>query len=128
MRNKRDTDLHDRRNGSANAKLALLENYRIAKAAAEPLLQAKLAERAAVAAAREERRAERERIKTEEQQRLQAEENARLAAIEAEARRESEEREAAEKSRIARVIEDEAARKAERDKRYADRKARQRRA
>jgi len=49
----------------------------------------------------------------------------RQAAIEAVAVAEIEARESAEKARIARVIEDETMRKAERDRRYANRKARQ---
>ena len=86
MLNKRNTDLSDRLNGSAAAKQAQLENFRAARAAAQPLAAAKQAERQAVAAAREERRAERDRLKAAEQARLQAEEDARIAAAEAEAR------------------------------------------
>lgn len=79
----------------------------------------------AIAAAREGRRAERERVKTEERERIRAEAEEREAAIAAAARAEIDAREAAEKNRISRVLEDEAARKAERDRRYANRKARQ---
>ncbi|NOV21331.1 hypothetical protein E5S70_36010, partial [Ensifer adhaerens] len=67
----------------------------------------------------------RERVKNEERERLQAEAAEREAALTAAARAEAEAREAADKNRISRVIEDEAARKAERDRRYANRKARQ---
>lgn len=56
---------------------------------------------------------------------MQAEAAEREAAITAAARAEVEARETADRDRIARVIEDEAARKAERDRRYANRKARQ---
>lgn len=125
MKNLRNNDLSDRRNGSANAKKALLENFRAAKEAAQPHLAARLAERQAIAAAREERAAERERIRLAEQQRIRDEQEALAAEKEKLARAATEEREAAERSRIARVVEDEAARKAERDRRYAARKARQ---
>jgi len=120
----RDNDLSDRRKAATDAKKALLETYRAAKTAAEPTLLAKQAERAAVAEAREQRRAERDRQKIEERERELAEAAERTAAAEAGARAEAEAREAADKQRIARVIEDEAARKAERDRRYANRKAR----
>ena len=124
MKNSRSNDLSDRRGAAADAKAALLKRYRAAKEAAEPTRLARQEERLAVAAAREERRAERERVKREEQERLRAEAAERQAAIEAEARAEIEAREASARNRISRVIEDEAARKAERDRRYANRKAR----
>ncbi len=79
----------------------------------------------AIATAREERRIERDRLKLEEQERTRKEVSERQAAAEAAAIAEIQGREAAEKARIARVIEDDAARKAERDRRYANRKARQ---
>lgn len=120
---KRDNELNDRRKGASDAKAALLEKFRAAQN--DPDREAKQAERLAVATAREERHAERERLKAEEQQRLQRLEAERLAEMEAAARAEAEEREAADKLRISRVIEDEAARKAERDRKYAARKARQ---
>ena len=88
------------------------------------ITEAKQAERVAIAEARDARRAERERVKLEEQTRIAAEAAEREAAIEAAARAEADERDAANKARIARVFEDEAARKAERDRRYAARKAR----
>jgi len=50
---------------------------------------------------------------------------ARQAAVEAAAVTETEARAIAENARIAQVIEDEAVRKANRDRRYANRKARQ---
>ncbi len=121
----RNNDLSDRRSSAADAKAALLQAYRAAKAAAEPTHLARQAERVAIAAAREERRAERERVKIEERERIRAESEEREAAIAAAARAEIDAREAAEKNRISRVLEDEAARKAERDRRYANRKARQ---
>lgn len=121
----RNNELSDRRSSAADAKAALLQAYHAAKAAAEPTQLARQAERVAIAAAREERRAERERVKTEERERIRAEAEEREAAIAAAARAEIDAREAAEKNRISRVLEDEAARKAERDRRYANRKARQ---
>lgn len=125
MRNIRNNELTDRRSAAADAKKALLEAYRTAKEAAGPTELARQAERQAIAAAREERRLNRERVKAEERERAQAEKAEREAAIAAAASAEADAREAAEKSRISRVIEDEAARKAERDRRYANRKARQ---
>ncbi|MBB2750164.1 UNVERIFIED_ORG: FKBP-type peptidyl-prolyl cis-trans isomerase [Rhizobium aethiopicum] len=124
MKNARNNELSDRRGAAAEAKAALLNAYRDAKDKAEPTRLAKQAERQAVAAAREERRAERERVKREERAQAEAAEAERQAAAEAEARADAEAREAADKDRIARVIADEAARKAARDLRYANRKAR----
>ncbi|MCX8997403.1 DUF6481 family protein [Rhizobiaceae bacterium BDR2-2] len=125
MKNARNNELFDRRAASGEAKAALLNAYRAAQTADEPARLARQAERVAVAAAREERRLERERVKRETAERLAAEAAERQAAVAAAARAETEAREAAEKNRIARVVEDEAARKAERDRRYANRKARQ---
>ena len=125
LKNARNNELSDRRTAAADAKIILLNAYRAARDAAGPEQAAKQVERQAVAAAREERRAERDRIKREEQERVHAEAAERQAAIEAAARAETEAREMADKNRISRVIEDEAARKAERDRRYANRKARQ---
>lgn len=125
MKNARNNELSDRRAASADAKAALLKAYSAAKTADDPAKKAKQAERIAIASAREERRLERQRLKLEERQRVEAEAAERQAAAEAEALAESEAREEAEKARIMRVIEDEAARKAERDRRYANRKARQ---
>ncbi|KAA0683267.1 hypothetical protein DTW90_36545 [Neorhizobium sp. P12A] len=125
MKNARNNELSDRRTASADAKTALLNAYRTAKTAAEPTNLARQAERMAIAGAREERRLERERVKLEESERLVAEAAEQQAAMAAAARAETEARDAREKNRIARVVEDEAARKAERDRRYANRKARQ---
>lgn len=124
MKNARNNDLSDRRTAAASAKSALLDAYRAAQTAAEPTRLARQAERAAIAAAREERRLERERVKRDEAERQAAEAAERQAAADAAARAETEAREAAERKRITQVIEDEAARKAERDRRYANRKAR----
>lgn len=125
MKNARNNELSDRRAASADAKTALLAAYRAAISNAEPAKLARQAERAAIASARDDRRNERERLKLEERKRLETEALERQAALEAAAIAETEARGAAEKARIARVIEDEAARKAERDRRYANRKARQ---
>lgn len=125
MKHARNNELSDRRAASNDAKISLLSAYRAAKTAAEPAKVARQAERKAVVAAREERRVERERLKQEERVRVETEAAERQAAAEAEALAAAEAREGAEKARIARVIEDEAARKAERDRRYANRKARQ---
>lgn len=124
MKNARNNDFSDRRIAASEAKSALLNAYRAAKTAAEPAKLARQAERATIAAAREERRIERERTKREEAERRAIEAAERQAAADAEARAEIEAREAAERNRIARVIDDEATRKAERDRRYANRKAR----
>jgi hypothetical protein len=126
LKNIRDNDLSERRKAAAEAKATLLRNYRVAKEAAEPTRLARQEEREAAAKVREELRAARERAKLEEQQRVQAEIVERQAAADAVAAAEVAAREAAENKRISRVVEDEAARKAERDRRYANRKARQR--
>ncbi|WP_371816668.1 hypothetical protein [Paracoccus sp. MC1862] len=84
----------------------------------------------AIAVARDERREERDRIKSEvrerqqEQARAEAEEAAYqdAAAVAARAKIEAREKD---DSLIAQVIKDDAARKADRDRRYANRKARQ---
>jgi hypothetical protein len=121
----RNSEFSDRRSTAADAKKALLQAYRAAEEAAEPTREVKQAERLAIAEARELRRAEREQVKLEEQNRIAAEKAERDAALEAAAKAEIEAREIADKNRITRVLEDEAARKAERDRRYANRKARQ---
>lgn len=125
MKNARNNELTDRRSAAADAKASLLAAYKAAKTAAEPTRLAKQAERTSIVEAREARRAERDRLKLEERIRLETEAAQEQAAAEAEAMAETEARKAAEHARIARVVEDEAARKAERDRRYANRKARQ---
>ena len=125
MKNPRNNELSDRRKTAADAKAALLRAFRAAKEAAEPTRLARQVERQAVASAREGRRAAREHVKTEERERIQAEAAEQEAAIAAAARAEIVARETADQKRISRVVEDEAVRKAERDRRYANRKARQ---
>lgn len=128
MLNTKTNDLSERRGASADAKAALLHAYRAKMAAGDPTRLARQAERRAIAAARDERHAERDRLKREEaeqEQRLvEAKAAERQAAIDAVAQAERERRERV-NGLIARVIKDEAARKAERDRRYANRKARQ---
>jgi hypothetical protein len=126
LKNSKGNELSDRRSAAADAKASLLQRYRAAKEAAEPTRLARQAERLAVAAAREERRAERKRVMLEDQERLRREAAERQAAADAAVNAEVEARRAADRNRVTRVIEDEAARKAERDRRYANRKARQR--
>jgi hypothetical protein len=125
LKNTRNNELADRRSAAADAKASRLQAFHAAKDAAEPTKLGRQAERQTVALAREERRAARERVKTEEMERVRAEAAEKDAAIAAAARAEIDAREAANKNRISRVIADEAARKAERDRRYANRKARQ---
>lgn len=125
LRTVKGNELQDRRSMSADAKAALLEAYKAAKAAAEPDREAKQAERLELAAERDARRAEREQAKLAEKARVEAETIEREAAIASALRAEADARDLADKNRIARVIADEAERKAERDRRYADRKTRQ---
>lgn len=125
LKNARNTDLSDRRSASAEAKATLLAAYRSARTSADPARLARQADRVTMAAAREERRLERERLKRAEAERQISEAAERQAIADATARAEAETRETAERDRITRLLEDEAARKAARDRRYADRKARQ---
>jgi hypothetical protein len=102
LKNARNNELSDRRAAAAGAKTALMDAYRSAKTEAEPTTMARRAERMAIAAAREERRLERERVKLAEPERLATEVAEKLEAVTAEA----EARDTREKSLIARVIED----------------------
>ncbi len=115
-------ELSERRAAAAQAKQQLLKKFEAAPKPDDPDMVAKRAEREAIAAAREARRADRERAAQEDIARkaAEAEAIARAASAEADAR------EADAKNRIARVLVDEAERKAERDRRYAARKAKQR--
>ncbi|AXS39816.1 DUF6481 family protein [Breoghania sp. L-A4] len=124
----------DRRKSADEAKQELLKKFKSAPKADDPEMIAKRQEREAVAAAREERQAERLRLKKEKADRLEAEANA-VAEAEARAKEEAEaalraeadEREAAKKKLIQSVVINEEERKAERDRKYAARKARQKR-
>lgn len=97
-------------------------------ASGEQTRLARQEERRALAVARDERHAERDRLKREkreqEQRRIEAEAAERQAAVDAVARAERERREGLD-GLVARAVKDEALRKAERDRRYANRKARQ---
>jgi hypothetical protein len=126
-------ELNERRTAAAEARKLLLKKFETAPKASDPEMIAKRAEREAIVAAREARKAERERLAAEENERKRAEAEAivKAAAAEAEARAAAtaaaaEALEAEAKNRIARVVMDEAERKAERDRRYAARKAKNR--
>lgn len=117
MKGFKEKSVADRLNAAAAARQAMLEKFKAKVNLDDPALKAKLAERAAIAKAREDRIAERE-----------AQKEAERLAREAEAKRLEEERIAAEKE--ARRIEGEKAlellaeQKAARDARYAARKER----
>jgi hypothetical protein len=115
-------ELSERLTASADAKKLLLKKFDNAPKPTDPEMVAKRAEREAIVAAREIRRAEKERLAQEELARKQAEaeELAAAALAEAEAAKIEANR------HVARVLADEAERKAERDRRYAARKAKQR--
>lgn len=121
----KERNFADRRQAAGDAKKALLEKFKARPAADDPAVQARAAERKAIAEAREKREAERieqKRLAAETEARERAE---REAAAEAAARAESDAKEQAEKDMVARLLADEADRKAKRDARYAARKARQ---
>lgn len=130
MRTAKANDLADRRNAAADAKAALLRAYQVTREAGASTRLARQEELVAIATARDERRKERDRLKSEararqkEQARVEAEAAAyqEAAAVAARARIEAREKS---DSLIAQVIKDDAARKADRDRRYANRKARQ---
>lgn len=121
-------DLTDRRTAAADARAALLQSFRANMTSADPTRLARQEERRQVAAARDARHAERDRLKrakhAQDQQRINSEAAERQAAVDAVAQAERARRESVD-SLIARVVKDEALRKAERDLRYANRKARQ---
>ncbi len=115
-------DFSDRASSAAKAKQALIEKFRARPGPEDPAVQAKVAERLAVAAAREQREQERKLAREAETARKAAEELERLAEV---ARRAAEKTEE-EKARKADLLALEAERKAARDARYAARKARKR--
>ena len=127
MRKTKDNDLADRRSSAAAAKAALLQAYRARHEAAKPTRLAHQEERLALAAANRERQSAREdrEVKEQEQELITAQAAEREASADATARAEVEARASADNP-SSRAIEPEAARKAERDRRYADRRARQR--
>ncbi|MCL4767779.1 MAG: hypothetical protein KJZ80_16245 [Hyphomicrobiaceae bacterium] len=117
MKGFKEKSFAERRGMAASAKSAALQKFRASSSPDNPVMQQRLAERKAIAAAREARRA----AKIAEQERLAAEQAARQAAEEAE-RRAREDREAAEQAELEAMLD--AERKAARDARYAARKAR----
>ncbi len=125
MKNPKGDDFADRRGAAADAKAARLKAHRAALDAAEPTRLARQEERVAVAAARDERSAERERTRLEEQESADAEAAAQAAA-DAAAKTAAETPAKDQNDRKAEVGDNEAAKKAERDRRYAERKARKR--
>jgi hypothetical protein len=126
MKHPKDNDLTERRKASVQAKAALLDAHRAAKAAAEPTRVARREERAAVASARNERRAARDQARHETEARAQAEAARQEAAADDLAKEGAGDLEEAQTDHRPHVVEDEADRKAKRDLRYANRKARQR--
>lgn len=115
-------DLQDRRANAATAKSGLIDAYRAAQAEDAPRLQALREERAAVAAARALRHAERDALKRAEKETKAAE----LAAAKVEAARDAEAEavvaaQQASDAMISQIVLDHAARKAERDLRYLNR-------
>ena len=120
MSTPKDNDFAERRSAALLAKQALLEKFKTKPDENDPAVQAKIAERAERAKARE-LRAEQKRA---ELARKKEEEAARLAAIEAEKAAEELARKAIADERVNRVVADEAERKAARDARYAARKQR----
>lgn len=133
MRQPRENGFSERRKSADEAKLRLLKKFQAAPKPDDPIMVAKRAERAAIVTARDDRRAERARVKRQEAERQAAEAAALVEAeakakaeAEAKVRAEEEERKESQKRLVAQVIANEAERKAKRDQRYAARKARQR--
>ena len=133
MNRLKENGFEERRNSAAKAKMQILKTFKAAPKPDDPIMLAKRAEREAISAAREKRRADREHLKQEAADRQKAEAAALLEAEEkakaeadAKLKSEAEEREASQRRLVNLVISDEAKRKAERDRRYAARKARQR--
>ena len=119
MKPPRGNSFAERQQAAAEAKKRLLQKFEAAPKPDDPEVLAKRAEREALAAAREARRAETERVRKEAAEHRQAEHAAAKAA-------EAEARQAAELEEATRTAALEEERKAERDRRYAARKARKR--
>ena len=115
-------DFNDRATAAAKAKQALIEKFRARPGPDDPAVQAKIAERLAVAAARDKREQERKIAREAEAVRLAAEEAARQVELARKAAEKTQE----ELDRKAALLALEAERKAARDARYAARKARKR--
>jgi hypothetical protein len=128
MRKQNHDDLAGRQRSAADAKAALLQSHRAAKEAAEPTRLVRQEERLSVAAAKDRKQAERARLKAEEQERLKAEAEAAAdeRGIVASATGFVEATEKLQYNRTTSEAEDAAVQKAVRDRRYANRKARQR--
>lgn len=122
----KERNFSDRRQTANEAKKALLEKFKARPSDDDPEVQARRAERQAIAEAREKREAERREQRRLEAEREEREKLERTAAAEAAAKAEAEERAKKEDDLVARLLADEADRKAKRDARYAARKARQR--
>lgn len=110
----------ERASTSLDAKKAMLERFKARPSPDDPAVVARRAERELVAKAREERTAERDRLKRE----TEAREEAERIAFE---KSEKERKEREETERIERELALEAARKSARDARYAARKMAKRR-
>lgn len=121
MKHPKEAGFAARRDASAEAKKQLLKKFAAAPKPDDAQVRARLAEKAAIAAAREARRAERDRLKLEELDRRTAE-----AAAKAQAEAAAAEAAAAAAKALEPAVPTEAERKAERDRRYAARKARKR--
>lgn len=115
-------DFNDRASSAAKARQALIEKFRARPGPDDPAVQAKIAERMAVAAARDVREAERKVAREAEAARLAVEE----AERQAEAARKALEKTQEELDRKVQLLALEGERKAARDARYAARKARKR--
>ncbi len=119
MKPPKQADFVERRNAAAAAKRQLVEKMQLAPKLDDPELIASRAEKTRLKAANAAQRAERDRLKREEDDRQKAEQDA-LAVSEASA--EKARLEAAEE----RALTEQAEQKAERDRRYAARKNRTR--
>jgi hypothetical protein len=126
MRYGEKDDFAVRRKNASDARERLLRKFAMAPQQDDPEVIARNAGRRALSMAREERRAERDRLLREERERELVEAAAHREAAEAQARAEADALRAAEQSRLSQAVADEAVRKAERDRRYAARKARAR--
>ena len=118
------TTFTDRREDAMEAKKKLLEKLKAAPKADDPEVIARRLEREAIAKAREERQAERARLKAEELERKAVQDALDAEAAYAAEHAERLAREADDKARAERAVADMAAMKEKRDKRYAARKAR----
>ncbi len=118
------TTFTDRREDAMEAKKKLLEKLKAAPKADDPEVIARRLEREAIAKAREERQAERARLKAEELERKAVQDALDAEAAYAAEHAERLAREADDMARAERAVADMAAMKEKRDKRYAARKAR----